>query len=101
MSTEEIRLVYELAEDMAKTFAKGGEQLEQTAQEMQNIAGTLEGGALLGRGGTAFVEALRSQLTPSLQRLGEKFQELDGDVKVAIQAMQTQDARAARGFKQG
>lgn len=99
MSSEKIRLVYELAEDMAKTFQKGAQQLEATAREMQGVAATLEGGALLGRGGSAFVEAIRSQLCPSITRLKDKFHELDGDVKVAIQAMRTQDARAARGFK--
>jgi uncharacterized protein YukE len=98
MSTEKIRLVYALAEDMAKTFQKGAEQLEASTREMQGIASTLEGGALLGRGGSAFVEAIRSQLCPSLDRLKAKFHELDGDVKVAIQAMRDEDTKAASEF---
>lgn len=99
MAGEKIRLVYELAEDMAKSFQKGVESLEQTTQEMQNIASSLEGGALVGRGGSAFVEAIRSQLVPALGRLKEKFQELDGDVRVAIAKMREADDQAARGFK--
>jgi len=98
MATEKIRLVYELAEDMAKTFQKGAQQLEATTREMQGIASTLEGGALLGRGGSAFVEAIRSQLCPSLDKLKDKFHELDGDVKVAIQAMRDEDAKSAKEF---
>lgn len=99
MAGDKIRLVYDLAEDMAKSFQKGAEGLEQTTQEMQTVASTLEGGALLGRGGVAFVEAIRSQLVPALDRLKEKFQELDGDVKEAIKLMQQEDETAARGFK--
>src|SRR3954454_3911608 len=98
MSTQKIRLVYALAEDMAKTFQKGAEQLEATTREMQGVASTLEGGALLGRGGSAFVEAIRSQLCPSLDKLKAKFHELDGDVKVAIKAMQEEDSKAAKEF---
>lgn len=98
MAGEKIRLVYELAEDMAKGFQKGAEALEQTTQEVQNVASTLEGGALLGRGGTAFVEAIRSQMAPSLAKLREKFLELDGDIKVAIQLMRDEDDKAASGF---
>src|SRR5688500_7515196 len=99
MAGEKIRLVYELAEEMAKSFNKGAEGLEQTTQEVQNIASTLEGGALLGRGGNAFVEAIRSQLVPALGRLKDKFNELDGDVKTAIKLMKEEDEQAARGFK--
>lgn len=99
MAGEKIRLVYELAEDMAKSFQKGVQGLEQTTQEVQNVASTLEGGALLGRGGSAFVEAIRSQLVPSLNRLKEKLQELDGDVRVAIAKMREADDQSARGFK--
>jgi WXG100 family type VII secretion target len=99
MAGEKIRLVYELAEDMAKSFQKGAQVLESTTNEMQGIASTLEGGALLGRGGTAFVEAIKTQLYPGLKRLQEKFRELDGDVKAAIKAMRDEDAKAASGFK--
>lgn len=98
MAGEKIRLVYDLAEDMAKSFQKGSEQLEQVTSEMQNIATTLEGGALIGRGGTSFVEAIRSQLLPSLTRLNEKFQELDKDVRQAIKFMREEDEQAASGF---
>lgn len=99
MSKEKIRLVYASAEDMAAAFQKSAEQVEQTAQDVQGIAATLEGGALRGRGGNEFVQAIKGQLVPALARLTAKFHELDKDVKVAIKAMKEQDARAARGFK--
>ena len=85
MAYDEIRVVYESMDDMSQTFRQGVEQLQDTMQEMQNIANVLEEGALLGRGGEAFVEAIRSKLAPALTRLTEKFEELDKDVQAASQ----------------
>lgn len=97
MPADEIKLNYDLAEAMAKEFQAGASQLEDTMKEMQNIAGILEDGALLGRGGTAFVESIRSKLCPSLTRLTEKFRELEGDVNVAIAAMRRADEQSRMG----
>lgn len=98
MSTDEIKLNYPLAEDMAKAFQQGAQQLEETTLEMQNIAAMLEGGALLGRGGSAFVESIRDKLCPSLERLTEKFRELEGDVNTAIAAMRQADEQSKGKF---
>lgn len=96
-SHDEIKLDYELAAEMAKTFKQGNEQLEATMSEMQKIAATLEGGALLGRGGADFADGLRNRLSPAIQRLAAKFQELEADVNSAINAMREAD-QASRGM---
>lgn len=96
--TEEIKLVYATAEEMIQTFQRGVEQLDNTLQEMQSIANTLEEGALLGRGGEAFTNAIRSQLSPAISRLNDKFQELAGDVQQAIRYMQEADKTSAGKF---
>lgn len=96
MSYDEIKLNYDLADEMIRTFQQGGEQLQDTMQEMQSIANTMEEGALLGRGGTAFTDAIRSKLAPAISRLTEKFEELAGDVQAAVEFMQEAD-RAAKG----
>lgn len=98
MSHDVIKLNYELAEDMIRTFEQGYEQLQDTMQAMQSIANTLEEGALLGRGGTAFTEALRSNMCPSLGRLTDKFQELADDIRAAIEAMRQADATSKGMF---
>jgi len=87
--TDEIRVVYPDMEEMSRTFQQGAEQLQQTMQEMQAIATALEDGALLGLGGQAFVEAIRGRLCPSIDKLADKFKELDVDVRAAMRyAMQ-------------
>lgn len=96
--TDEIKLVYATAEDMIRIFEQGVEQLENTMQEMQSIANTLEDGALLGRGGDAFTDAIRSKLCPAISRLNDKFQELAGDVQKAIDYMQQADRTSASKF---
>jgi WXG100 family type VII secretion target len=98
MAHDEIKLDYGLAEQMAKTFQQGAEELQDTMQEMQAIANMMEEGALLGRGGVAFVEAIRTKLTPSLSKLIEKFQELQEDVNAAVQYMREADDTSRSQF---
>jgi WXG100 family type VII secretion target len=83
---------------MIQTFQKGREQLDNTLQQMQGVADTLENGALLGRGGEAFTDAVRSKLCPAIDRLSDKFQELAGDVQKAIQYMEQADKTSAGKF---
>ena len=96
--TDEIKLVYATAEDMIHTFQQGVEQLQNTNQQMQAVAGMLEEGALLGRGGEAFTDAIRSKLCPAIMRLDDKFKELAGDVQKAIDYMQQADKTSAGKF---
>lgn len=96
--TDEIKLVYATAEDMIHTFQQGVEQLQNTNQQMQAVAGMMEEGALLGRGGEAFTDAIRSKLCPAIMRLDDKFKELAGDVQKAIDYMQQADKTSAGKF---
>lgn len=97
MEHDKIRLVYASAEDMISTFKQGKEQLQNTRAAMDSIAGTLEGGALLGNGGDAYVEAIRNQLYRSMTQLIEDFDEMADDVQEAIKFMQEADAKS-QGF---
>ena len=96
--TDEIRLVIPTAEDMIKTLVEGVNVLQETSSKMEKVAGTLEGGALLGQGGTAFTEAVRDALIPAIGRLEEKYQELAQDVRKAIEDMQEADEESAGKF---
>jgi WXG100 family type VII secretion target len=94
----EIKMDYGLMEDMSRTFAQGVEQLQDTMQAMQNVANELEDGALLGRGGVAFTEAIRNKLSPAISRLTEKFQELSEDVNKAMEDMKSADQSSERMY---
>ncbi|MEZ4864327.1 MAG: WXG100 family type VII secretion target [Caldilineaceae bacterium] len=96
--TDKIKLDYGLAAEMIRTFQQGVEQLQDTMQEMQSIANEIEGGALLGRGGDAFKDAIRSKLCPAIGRLTDKYQELSRDVDAAVKYMREADAQAKSNF---
>lgn len=99
MATDVIKLEYAKAEEMIRTFQQGREQLQRSLQEMQGLATTIEEGALLGQGGDAFVEAIRTKLTQSITKLSDKFEELAGDVAQAIKYMQEADKTSKAQFK--
>lgn len=94
-----IKMDYGLMEEMSQTFLQAVEALQDTTQEIQSIANTLEGGALLGRGGTGFVESLRGDLTPAIARLIDKCQELSQDINSAVESMQAEDSVSDQLFK--
>ena len=89
-----IKMDYGMMDDMSQTFLQSVEQLQDTMQQMQTIATALEDGALLGRGGVAFTDAIRGKLTPAISRLTEKFDELAQDVMAAKEAMMGEDESA-------
>lgn len=93
-----IKMDYGLMADMSQTFKQGVEQLQDTNQVMQNIANELEDGALLGRGGVAFTEAIRGKLCPAISRLTDKFEELAGDIQKAMDDMRSADNTTERMY---
>lgn len=93
MAHDIIKIDFAKAEDMRKTFKASSQQLDQTIKEMQAIANTLEQGALLGTGGKAYVDAIKTKLIPSLNKFKAKMNELDNDVKAAVDYMKEGDAQ--------
>jgi WXG100 family type VII secretion target len=93
-----IKMDYGLMEDMARTFERGASQLEETQKEVENLAATLEDGALLGMSGSAFSDALRDKMAPSIARLQDKFVELQADVLDAMRDMQGADRTSKSQF---
>jgi hypothetical protein len=59
----------------------GAAQLDRTRLEIQAIAGELEEGSLLGRGGDAFTLALRESLALAIGRLSSRLTDLAGEME--------------------
>lgn len=97
--SQEIKLNYDMADDMRKAFQDGVAKLQETMHEMQSVANLMSDGAFKGRAGDAFVEALRNRLCPSLAKLIDKFQELDEDIAAAVAAMQDAEQTAVSTFQ--
>jgi WXG100 family type VII secretion target len=84
MAKPDVRMNYDSMETMAKEFDNAVKQLEETMNDMNKVAQTMEDGALLGMGGDAFCDAIRSQLLPNMKILTEKLGEMGGDVRAAV-----------------
>ena len=95
----DVQMDYDMMEDMNNAFRNAVAQMDDTIRLMQSIANSLEDGALLGKGGNAFADALRSKLTPAMTRLQDKFDELAGDVYGALVYLRDGDSTAASRFK--
>lgn len=85
MASVDTRMNYSSMENMQKAFTQAASTLENTARSAKEIARMMQGGALQGMAGDAFVEAINSKLTPRLKALNEKMTELASDIKGAIQ----------------
>ena len=91
---EKIKMNYPKMEAMAKQFGQGSEQLKATKKAMTDVAAILEGGALRGEAGKAFSEGIRDQLCPAIEKLDQKFLELQKDVQQAMEKMKAADSES-------
>jgi WXG100 family type VII secretion target len=95
----DVQMDYDQMEDMARLFKQGSQQLQDTIRSMQNIAGRLEDGALLGRGGDALAAAVRNNLNARIAALQDKLDELSADITGALVDLRDGDTEAASRFK--
>jgi WXG100 family type VII secretion target len=95
----DVQMDFDMMEDMARLFREAAQQLGDTQRAMQGVAGRLEDGALLGRGGDALADALRSRLNSRLSRLQDKLEEMGMDVYGALVDLRDGDTEAASRFK--
>jgi uncharacterized protein YukE len=95
----DVQMDYDLMEDMAHLFKDGSQHLNDVIRSMQNIAGRLEDGALLGKGGDALAQAIRNSLCARIAALQDKLDELSGDVYGALVDLRDGDTEAASRFK--
>jgi len=95
----DVQMDFDMMEDMSRLFKQGAQQLEDTIRTMQNIAGRLEDGALLGRGGDALASGIRDKLNTSIAALQDKLEEMSMDVTGALVDLRDGDTEAASRFK--
>jgi uncharacterized protein YukE len=95
----DVQMDFDLMEDMARLFREGQQHLEDVTRAMQDIASRMDDGALMGRGGQAFSDALRNNLVARLNALADKLQELSFDVTGALVDLRDGDTEAASRFK--
>jgi WXG100 family type VII secretion target len=95
---DKIKLNYPQMEEMAKHLKSVQQRLDQTNRLARTVAQEMQGGALVGDAGEAFVNALNSAFMPAVTKLGQKFGEVSDDIKKAISDMKSADSSSAREF---
>jgi len=94
---DKIRVNYPALEDMAKHCQMVAQHLQQTAALANKIGAQMQNGALVGRPGDVFVQAL-GQLQNRTMKLSGKFIEVSNDIKQAVSDMQAADSAAGAKF---
>ena len=97
--SEIIHMDYQKMQDMADRFKAGAQQLEEVRQAIDNIAQTFENGALLGHAGDQFSNDLRCRLVPAINRLHDKFHELQLDILAAMVEMHDREGDVGVRFR--
>jgi hypothetical protein len=85
---------------MADAFRKAQSDLNDSMGKLDQAANQMEGGALLGDGGTAMVAAIREVLvSDKMTKILNKLTELEGDVQKALKDHQDAEKAAKDLFK--
>ena len=96
---EKIRVNYQELNEMAQLVDKAAQHLqESTAKLAQKAAQDMQGGTLTGDVGEAFASALGGPFVASVNKLGQKLEEVANDIRAAIRDMQSADRDAAGQF---
>jgi WXG100 family type VII secretion target len=92
-----IRTNYQALDDMAKHCDAVSNRLAQTAGIAQQMVGQMQNGALVGKHGDVFTQAL-GMFFSKVMKLSEKYREVANDIRSAAQDMQRADSSAGQKF---
>lgn len=95
----DVKMNYNSMESMEKAFHQAQSQVQDSINEMEKVAKTLEDGALLGSAGDAFKDAIRSKLEKRMKVIADKLGELEKDVNGALIATRDGVSTAQSRFK--
>jgi len=95
---EKIKLNYPAMLEMAAHCQKAAQRIQESGKMGAGVASQMEGGALVGATGQLFCSALREGLSPSVNKLAEKLDEIARDINAAVSDMQAQDGSAGQRF---
>jgi WXG100 family type VII secretion target len=99
MSDERIRMNFEAMEEMAKAFKEGAQDIQEMETKVRSAAEAIENGALRGKTGGALGDKLRDDLAPAMLRLKGKLEELEKDIREAVEQMRDADEIAGDYYK--
>lgn len=97
--SDQIRMNFDAMEAMAKAFKDAAQDVEEIETKVKEVATTVENGVLRGKTGSALRDKLRDELSPALLRLKAKYEELEKDIREAVDQMRDADEIAGGYYK--
>lgn len=98
MAEEREVMVEASLQAMADAFKKAQDTLNKTKSSMTKVAQQMNQGALQGKGGQAFEDAINNKLNKKLDRLMAKMNEESKDVTDAIARIHAAEKSAQKPF---
>jgi hypothetical protein len=94
----DMQMNYEAVEEMIFACQRASQRFDEAISNMQQAAGCLQGGALLGTEGERLLFAITQRLIPKLDNGRAKFGEIANDLYRAMEAMRNADNSSGRLF---
>jgi hypothetical protein len=94
----DVQMDYDAMENLIQQANNVGEVLEQITKACEQAAVKIEDGGLVNRQGAMWVEQLRSEITPYLQRQVGVYEELVRDLQGALSDLRDGDIQARSRF---
>jgi WXG100 family type VII secretion target len=92
--SDKIRMNFDQMEDMARSLHDSAEKLEEMGNHVAQLADVLDDGVLVGVAGIALSQAMRQDLAKAMTRIHDKLDEMEKDVRDAMQDMRSADKAA-------
>jgi hypothetical protein len=95
---DEVFMDIPAVEKMSKSFDSFGEVLETVANVLKALSISLKVASFMSLGATAAAAAMIDRIQPRLKQLGQKMQELSGDITGAVKAYRDGDLSGSQRF---
>jgi len=82
----DVKMNYGSMDKMKVQFKQAHTQLNTSMEEMKKLAQMMQDGALVGDGGSAFVNAINRTLMKRMKALHEKMKQMEKDIQDAVDA---------------
>ncbi|MBK8135160.1 MAG: hypothetical protein IPK52_04880 [Chloroflexi bacterium] len=98
MASPDVSMNIPDVENMSKVFNTMGDVAKAISKALKIIIMTLKGMAFISFGATTALEQYLSRIQPRIEKLGEKFEELSGDLDGAIRSYRDGDSTGSQRF---
>jgi len=98
MASPDVSMNIPDVESMAQVFSTMADVAKAISKALKIIIMTLKGMAFISFGATTALEQYLSQIQPRIEKLGDKFEELSGDLDGAIRSFRDGDNTGSQRF---